>query len=222
MRAFYIAQPDMRVPRTGEKIVVGETVSVDRCATPRLLNTGLHASVHVLDTLLSRSVGCLTLVDVTGDLVEGEDMICGRSRTTIAALLVEQTGRLLREIACAIAELALQWGCYDLGLEPDQRSVDAIDVARRFARGRATPRELDDARHAANDAAAWAPAAIAVGLSVCLTEGHEVRDTVWITLEAAESAAAEYVSLDATRQAARAACHDIADRMALDALGGAP
>ena len=213
MRGFYVAQPDMRVPRTGERIVVGETVTIADDVVPVIYYAGLHASVSVLDTLLSRGFGCLTLVDVTGDLVASEGKICGRARKTIKALSVKRTERLLREIACANAELVLQWGCYDVGLEPDQRLIDVIDVARRFARGRATPRELVDARHAAFMFVMGPEVAV-----VASGAGHAAQETACL---AAAFASARAAQRHHAYDAAWVALHNVADRMALDALGGA-
>ena len=60
--------------------------------------------------------------------------------------------RVLREHACWCARQALA-----LVAEPDPRSVAAIEVAERYARGEATAEELAAARAAAR-AAAWAAA----------------------------------------------------------------
>ena len=169
-RAFYIAPPDLRLPNgDGRAIVVGETLEV---AGPlSLCSLGLHASEHVLDAAGYRGVGCLTLVELSGDIVEGDDKLCATRRKTLAILSEKETARVLRLITCCAAEMAIGWS----GEEPDQRSVDAIDCARRFAEGRASQAELT----AAARAAAWAAE----------------RDAAWDAL------------------------HDMADRMALEALG---
>jgi hypothetical protein len=58
-------------------------------------------------------------------------------------------------------------------LMKDQRSLDAIDVAERYAKGNATEKELAEAREAAT-AAAW----------------HESRE-IWAAVESAAGSAAE-------------------------------
>jgi hypothetical protein len=217
--AFYLAPLDLRTPRTGEPIIVGETVTID--PPVKLCERGLHASEHVLDTLQYRDVGCLTLVGIGGEIVEGDDKIAGTSRKTLAILTEAQTERVLREIGCACAELAMQWAYYDRGEEPDPRSLEAIAVARRYARGEETREELDAARDAAwavaravaRDAArdaAWAVARAAAW--------DAARDAAW----AAAWTVARDAASDAAWDAARDAMHDIADRMALEAMGVTP
>ncbi len=226
-RAFYMAPADLRVPRTGEVIEPGAVV---RCKGPPVLcSVGLHASVDVLDAVNYRGEGCLTLVDVGGDVAVGDDKICGTERRTIAVLTVAQTERVLREIACACAECALQWGYYDLGEEPDQRSIDAIDVARRFARGECTRSELDAARAAAG-AAARAAARDAARAAARDAAGAAARaaaraaawaaagDAAWAAAGDAAWAAAGAAARAAAGAAARDAAGDVANRMALEAL----
>ncbi len=82
---------------------------------------------------------------------------------------------------------------------PDQRSIDACDVAERFANGEATSDELSAARDAAWDAAgdaaryaAWAAAAAAAGDAAAAAAG----DAAW--------AAARTAAGDAAWAAARA------------------
>jgi hypothetical protein len=58
------------------------------------------------------------------------------------------TDRILREHACWCARQALA-----LVKNPDPQSIQAIEVAERYARGEATKEELNIARKAADDAA---------------------------------------------------------------------
>jgi hypothetical protein len=101
----------------------------------------------------------------------------------------------LRLLACDFAENALK-----LIKNPDQRSLNAIAVSRRFANGEATCEELAAAWDAAWDAAraaAWDAA----------------RDAAW----AAARAAARDAARDAARAAAWAAARDAAWDAAWDA-----
>jgi hypothetical protein len=95
--------------------------------------------------------------------------------------------RQLRLLACLWAERALA-----LVQLPDPRSVEAIAVARRYALGEATGRELAAARDAARDAA-WAAARDAA------------RDAAMAAAWAAARAAARAAAWAAAWAAARAA-----------------
>ena len=89
-------------------------------------------------------------------------------------------------------------------LMKDQRSIDALDVAARFANGEATQEELAAARAAARDAA-WAAARAAAR--------DAAGDAAWAAARAAAWAAA--------RAAARDAAGDAAGDAARDAAGAA-
>lgn len=79
-------------------------------------------------------------------------------------------------------------------LMKDQRSIDALDVAERFAHGAATREELDAARDAAGAAAgaasgaaawaaAWAAAMAAEGDAARAAAGATVGDAAWAKQE---------------------------------------
>jgi hypothetical protein len=113
------------------------------------------------------------------------------------------TDRTLREHACWCARQALA-----LVTSPDPRSVAAVEVAERHARGEATDAELDAAR-----AAAWAAArdaARAAAWDAAWDAARDAaRDAAW---DAARDAAwdAWAAARDAARAAARAAARDAA------------
>ncbi len=90
----------------------------------------------------------------------------------------------------------------------DERSINALDVAERFANGNATQEELAaarDAAWAAARAAAWAAA----------------RDAAWDAARDATWAAARDAARDAARAAARDAAWDAAMAAARDAAWAA-
>ena len=105
-------------------------------------------------------------------------------------------------------------------LMTDKRSIDALDVAERFANGLATQAELDAAWDAARDAAgaaAWDAARDAAWAAA--------RDAAWAAAgDAARDAAgdaARAAAWDAARDAAWAAAGDAAGDAARDAAGDA-
>ena len=83
----------------------------------------------------------------------------------------------------------------------DQRSLDALDVAERFANGEATQAELDAARDAAWDAA-WDAARAAAG------------SAAWTAARAAEGSAARAAARAAAGSAAWTAAWDAAEAAA--------
>jgi len=90
-------------------------------------------------------------VEVRGDQLRSSNKLCV-SQARLLRLLDWSESRA-RLFACDCAERALDL----FGGEVDPRSREAIEVARRFARGEATLEELRAARDAAGDAA-WAAA----------------------------------------------------------------
>ena len=69
----------------------------------------------------------------------------------------------------------------------DQRSLDALDVAERYANGEATEKEMDAARSAAADATDWAARAAARAAARDAREAawyaaRSARDTAWVEM----------------------------------------
>ena len=98
-------------------------------------------------------------VDVGGEIVEQSDKFVVR-RARVVEHVETWNERTARLFACDCAQKAM-----DLVGSPDPRSLTAIEVARRYAQGKATRDELAAARAAARDVAldatldaAWAAA----------------------------------------------------------------
>jgi hypothetical protein len=96
---FYVAPTDLRVPRTGEPIVVGETVTIPESqGAPRPCHVGLHGSRRLKDALNYRDPGVITVVEITGDVQERDDKLCGRNRKTLAILERDDAEALSKKI----------------------------------------------------------------------------------------------------------------------------
>ena len=93
----------------------------------------------------------------------------------------------------------------------DQRSLDSLDVAERYANGEATKEELDAARDAAR-AATWSAARAAADAAweAARSAARAAADAAWAAPWSAARSAAEAAAWDAARSAARAAAWEAA------------
>jgi hypothetical protein len=110
----------------------------------------------------------LYAVEVRGDIVEGDDKICAR-QMRLTRRVDGWNGRTARLFAVWCARQALA-----LVDNPDPRSVNACEVAERYANGQATDEELTAAWAAAWDAA-WAAA------------GDAAWDAAWAAAKCSQS-----------------------------------
>jgi hypothetical protein len=143
----------------------------------KLCERGYHVTdtEHLVDWIFGNQ---LFECEIDGDIVAGDDKYACRKMRLLRQVDM-WNDRTLRLFAVWCAREALK-----LVKEPDPRSVNAVDVAERYANGNATGDELHAAWAAAR-AAAWDAARDAA------------RDTAWAAARAAAWAAA--------RAAARAA-----------------
>lgn len=123
----------------------------------KLCNHGLHASRRALDALQYAPGPVVQRVVMRGEIIEDRDKLVASERE---CLWLADATRTLHEFALWCAEKALK-----LDPHPDQRSLNALEVKRRWLDGQASDQELDAARAAAWDAAgdaagdaAWAAA----------------------------------------------------------------
>lgn len=131
------------------KVEVGQTLTAEGPRPLELCKNGMHASLRALDALQHAPGSIVCLVELSGEIVEGDDKLCARHRKVLAMADATKT---LHEFACWCAEQALLRE-REAGREPDKRSWTAIGVKRRWLKGEATDEELHAARAAAWDAA---------------------------------------------------------------------
>ena len=122
-------------------------------------------------------------VETRGDVLTLEDK-CVAHEARLLRRLDTWTERVARLFACACAERALTRIAY-----PDPRSVEAVRVARLYADGGASQKELAAAWVAAG-AAAWAAAGVAAVVAARAAAGAAAGAAVWVAAGAAARAAA--------------------------------
>ena len=179
---------------------------------PELCSTGFHASRRPLDALSFAPGPWLCRVRLEGEVVRDDDKAVGSRRVLLAGPV--DVSRELRLFACDCAERVLP--LFERERPDDARPRMAIEIARRYANGKAVSEETaaagDAARAAAGDAA-WAAAWAAAG--------DAARDAAWAAARAAARAAAWDAAGDAAWAAARAAAGAAAGDAARDAAGAA-
>ena len=204
MLAWHFLSEDKRLGYDDGRLVeVGQTLECK--GYPVLCDNGMHGSVRLIDALRYASGPIVCRVEIEGDVIEGDDKLCGRRRTVLWMLDATQ---ILHEFACACAEDALA-----LVEQPDARIVEVIAAKRKWLDGKITYEELDSAWSAAWIAAqdaAWgervaASAALAAARAAAEEAAPAARSAA---LEAAEAAVA--VALAAERDAARAVARAVA------------
>ena len=190
MKAYHFLREDMR-SGCGDELpwTVGEERSLPRGTKAVLCGAGYHSSPSWFDALRYAPGPVACIVEVSRPVAKDTDKAVSRRRKLIVA---KNADGLLRAFACDCAERALLRERQQ-GREPDERSWKVIEVARRYAEGKATEKELRAAEASAE--AAWAAeAAEAARLSA------EAAWAAWLSAKASAEAAAK-----ASAEAAEAA-----------------
>ena len=184
MKAWHFTNENMTLGYgDGRKIVEGETLSCEGDIV--LCQNGMHGSKRIIDALQYAPGPILTRVEITGDVVEGDDKIAGRHRKVLWSL---DATEILHRFAVQVALDA----CQKAGVT-DPSTLAAPQAKLDWLDGKISDEELVDA---------WS--------ATCLSAGSDGgSDAKWVTRLAAESAAksATESALSAAWSAARwAAC----------------
>ena len=147
----------------------------------KMCQWGYHASPSFYDALSYAKGNMACIVELSGEIIKDTDKYVARTRKLIKAVNAE---KVLRTWGCDCAERALK-----KAKVKDERSWNAIKVARLYNEGKATHQELATARDAAWDAA---------------------RAAAWDAARAAARDAARAAARDAAWDAARDAAWDAA------------
>jgi hypothetical protein len=125
----------------------------------KLCESGLHASVCAIDAIKYAPGPVVCRVRCSGEIIDGGDKIVCRNREV---LWMANADSILRLIATeCVRKTPLHDGRTVWDLLTDPRSRNAVEVAEKFAHGKATREELAAARAAAWDAARAAARAAA-------------------------------------------------------------
>ena len=178
----------------GRKIVKGRTLTVD--GVPRLCRWGLHASERIIDALEYAPGPIVCRVEIGGQIVRGDDKLCGTSRKVLWWL---DATEVLHLFACRVAERALKEAKVT-----DPRCCAAIKAKRQWLAGRITDEELDAARSAAVSAAVSAARAAAWAAAWAAA-----KEAAW----AAAWEAAWAAAVSAAESAAKSAHNSLLTRM---------
>tara|TARA_Y100000310_G_C20383667_1_gene669377 strand:- start:41 stop:733 length:693 start_codon:yes stop_codon:yes gene_type:complete len=190
--------------RDGQIVEVGMTHPA--IGDIRMCQRGYHASNRAIDALGygSNSAVIACRVELLGDRIDEHDKSVGSQRRVIAIIDAEM---ILHEFACWCADQALK-----LIDKPDPRSIKAIQVKRKWIKGKADRCELAAARAAAWDAA-WDAAGTAAGDAA----GTAARAAAWDAAGGAAGTAAGTAARAAAGDAAGTAAGDAARAAAWDA-----
>ncbi len=167
-------------------------VELPKSTRPELCSTGFHASRGPLDALSFAPGPWLCRVRLEGEVVRDDDKAVGSRRVLLAGPV--DVSRELRLFACDCAERVLP--LFERERPDDARPRMAIEIARRYANGKAVSEETAAAGDAAGDAAwaaAWAAARAAAGDAARAAAG----DAAWAAARAAARAAAGDAARDA-------------------------
>ena len=179
MKAYYFSSKDRKL-RYGDNrpIVVGETHTISTEEKPlELCSWGLHASVKALDALKYAPGPMLYIVELGGDVLEGEDKVCAESRTYLAEL---DATELLRTFACKQALINIE------KIKPYCAEVEYNTVINYLTTGNKSLR-ADSAARSADSAAR--SAAAAARSAVAAIEATRLAEAAYSALLATEAAA---------------------------------
>jgi len=135
----------------------------------KMCENGYHASPNWYDALSYAHGNIACLVELSGEIKKGANKYVAQTRKLIDAQNAE---KLLRTWGCDCAERALKKAKIT-----DERSWNAIKVARLYSEGKATKKEL---------AAAWAAARAAARDDAWAAARAAAWDAAWDDARAAE------------------------------------
>ena len=221
MKAYYFSTHDKRLRYgDGRRIKTGTTHKV---AGPlELCAHGLHASKRIVDALADAPGPYLWLVELSGEIIEGDDKIVATERTYLAGFDATKTLRLFARKQALINIEKIKPYC-----SPDDYDliVDWLNTGNESLRSAAevAAKHTAWAAEASARASVWAAARYAA-ISAAFSAEAAARAAVWAaaetstrTAEASAWSVAQFVARSA-RFAARFAAESAAESAAEDML----
>jgi hypothetical protein len=193
--AWHYLRSDGKTSNGEAKLVVaGQTLKVK--PPIELCEHGYHASVKALDALQYAPGMIVQRCILWGGVEYGDDKLVASNRT---CLWVADATNAILEFACWCAEQAFD-EIRKIGLEPDQRSVNAVNVVRLWIEHKATIEEVKAAYAAAYaardtaDAAAAYAAYTAAYAAYAAAYAADAADAAAYAAYAADAAYAAYAA----------------------------
>ena len=176
-KAYHFLKDDMTSGYGNEPAwKVGEEREVDGQLV--MCKWGYHASTSFYDALKYAPGSMACIVELSGEIIKDTDKYVARKRKLVKVVNAEKA---LRYFACDCAERALKKANVT-----DERSWNAIKVARLYNEGKATKKELKTARAAAG--AAWEASIAAREASVAAWAAWKASGDAWDAWEASGDA----------------------------------
>ena len=171
MKAWHFLSNDRRLGYgDGREVKIGETLSCT--GKPESCVNGMHGSKRIIDALQYAPGTICCRVEITGDVIIGNDKIVGRHRKVLWMVDVEET---LHEFACRCAEGVLHI------IDNDPIAVAAIKAKRDWICGTITDAEL---------ASAWASARASARASAWDSAWDSAGASAWASARASAWASA--------------------------------
>ena len=157
MKGWYFAHKGNRLNYGDNRLIrVGITHTID--CKPRLCRSGLHGSKRIIDALSYADYHILYRVDIKGDIDEGKNKFCGRSREYLKRFDIKdilfEFSRKAAKRQFHLAKPYMSKADYSLVI----KWLDTGDKSLRAAAGAAAGAAAWDAAWAAAGAVAWAAA----------------------------------------------------------------
>jgi hypothetical protein len=225
MLGWHFLRPSLQLNYGDGRVVVAGQKLEAAVKDIEMCSYGMHASPTIRDAIRCKPDGectVLTRIALHAPVIRGSDKSVARGRTALWILPESETRNVLLEYACRAFEVACGFVA-PLGIEPDQRSIDAVDGVRLYMQGRIDRaalvilrRDAWDARYdqSRKYAAAYAAHAAAAYAAACAADAAYDAAAAYAAAAAYDAADAAY-DADADAADARSSAYDVMEAIGL-------